>query len=212
MKEQEICSGESEERGNPEKTAEIIDTAEAPETSETADKIEASETAGQPMQTISRSRYILRKLSIFSTVITSVIILSALIILILFILGINPYIVSTGSMEPNIHVGSICFVNGNVAFDSIDKGDVITFMAGDETIVTHRVKEVTYEGLITKGDANNTQDISPVTEKNYIGRVMISIPKIGYILFFLRRKTGRILCITAILTLLLFSLMPEETT
>ena len=152
---------------------------------------------------------LLRKLSFCSSILTCTIIASALIVLILFLNGIRPYIVTTGSMEPNIHIGSVCFVNGNDDIKEIHKDDVITFRAGDKTIVTHRVIDVTSEGLITRGDANNTEDISPVTEKNYIGKVTVSVPKIGHIMFFLRRKTGRILCVTAIIMLLLFSLMPE---
>lgn len=156
------------------------------------------------------SKYILKKLSICSIILTFTIILSAFAVLVLFIFGIRPYIVSTGSMEPNIHVGSICFVNGNTPFDSIRKDDIITFIMGKDTIVTHRVIDITPDGLITKGDANNVDDVSPVRADKYLGKVMISIPKIGYVLLFFRKKAGRILCITAIIMLLLFSLMPED--
>ena len=147
---------------------------------------------------------------IFSSILTLNIIAVAIAIAILFAVGIKPFVVITGSMEPAIHIGSICFVNENVDFESIQTDDVISFRAGKSTMVTHRVIEVTPEGLTTKGDANNTTDVSQVTKENYVGKIVFNIPKAGRMMLFLQNQTGRILVGTLIIVLLLLSLMPDE--
>lgn len=57
--------------------------------------------------------------------------------------NIEPRIVLSGSMEPKIHTGSICFINKKVPYDKIKTGDIIAFKAGKNTMVTHRVISVT---------------------------------------------------------------------
>ena len=66
--------------------------------------------------------------------------------------NIEPRIVLSGSMEPKIHTGSICFINKKVPYDKIKTGDIIAFKAGKNTMVTHRVISVTNAGFETKGD------------------------------------------------------------
>lgn len=48
-------------------------------------------------------------------------------------------------------------------------------------LVTHRVVEANYEesAFITKGDANKTEDPLPVSYKNVVGKVFMSVPYIG---------------------------------
>lgn len=59
-------------------------------------------------------------------------------------------------------------------------GDVITFMMdGDTTPTTHRIVGITEQGFITKGDANNTQDVSSVPVENVLGAVVGHYPKLG---------------------------------
>ena len=72
--------------------------------------------------------------------------------------NIEPRIVLSGSMEPKIHTGSICFINKKVPYDKIKTGDIIAFKAGKNTMVTHRVISVTNAGFETKGDANKVSD------------------------------------------------------
>ncbi len=98
---------------------------------------------------------------------------------VLFCMGIRPFIVVSGSMEPAIHVGSICAVNMNCPYNEIADNDIISFKNGEMT-VTHRAVKVTQNGIVTKGDANNTDDVKPVTMDDYIGKVIFSIPYLGY--------------------------------
>ena len=93
------------------------------------------------------------------------------------IFNIRPLIVISGSMEPAIMTGSLCFVNYNDR--DVDVGDIIAYKAGNIT-VTHRIIDVTSDGYITKGDNNDTADISPVTQEQIKGTYKFSIPNIGY--------------------------------
>lgn len=103
-------------------------------------------------------------------------------LIILKMAGIIPYVVMSGSMEPEIPVGSLCFVNTNVRYESIVKGDIIAFTSDGDFYITHRVAEVTADGFVTKGDGNNQADLWTVREKNYKGKTVVWIPYMGYIL------------------------------
>ena len=129
---------------------------------------------------------------------------------ILFIAKIRPYVVKTGSMEPAIPVHSLCFVNENVTLSSISVGDVISFRAGEDLLVTHRVVEINGGEYTTRGDANNADDASPVTDANYIGKTFCVIPKIGVIPGFLHTTSGKSIACTIVLILLILSSVPVQ--
>ena len=72
--------------------------------------------------------------------------------------GIDAYVVRSGSMEPAIQTGSLCFVNTHTPYDDIKAGDVIAFRIATGDLVTHRAITVTDQGIETKGDNNDTSD------------------------------------------------------
>lgn len=120
----------------------------------------------------------------------------AVVLLALFFLGtrVSPFgyelkVVQSGSMEPAIHVGSVVVI---VPETSYNVGDVITF--GPDTKkqipITHRIAEITDEGFVTKGDANEHPDPKPAKKGEVIGRVAFSVPYIGHIIAFARTKLG----------------------
>ena len=49
----------------------------------------------------------------------------------LYLFGIHPYAVKTGSMEPAIHQGSLCFINERTPLEEVTAGQVIAFKTGD---------------------------------------------------------------------------------
>ena len=59
------------------------------------------------------------------------------------LMGYEIYEVVSGSMEPEIPVGSILYVEETPP-EEIEAGDVIAFMRND-TVVSHRVEENRYE-------------------------------------------------------------------
>ena len=98
------------------------------------------------------------------------------------LMGYQAYTVISGSMEPEIPVGSLVYVE-SVEPREVEEKDVIAFYGGSDSnaIITHRVLEnrVIMGEFITKGDANQEADMNPVEYSDYIGRVEKSIPKIG---------------------------------
>lgn len=101
--------------------------------------------------------------------------------------GIKPFIVMSGSMEPAISTGALCFVHTKAAYDRVQKGDIVAYKISTGTYVTHRVVERTEAGMVTKGDANEAADGSLVTWKNFVGKTLFSIPFGGYIMKYLQQ-------------------------
>lgn len=102
-----------------------------------------------------------------------------------WMMGIRPMIILSGSMQPAIETGSICLVNTKVGYSKIKSEDIITFNLRDVK-VTHRVQKITRDGIITKGDANEVSDLGVVTEKTYYGKVIGSVPYLGFIFQYIR--------------------------
>ena len=95
------------------------------------------------------------------------------------LLGFEAYNVVSGSMEPTIPEGSVIYVE-HTEPSAIVEGDIIAFYK-DGTVVTHRVTDnrVVTGVFITKGDANEKEDISPVQYSELIGRVKYHFPYLG---------------------------------
>lgn len=122
--------------------------------------------------------------------------------------GIEPNIVLSGSMEPEIKTGGIVFTDTKDV--SPEVGDVITYTIKDQQ-VTHRVVSKRDGMYITKGDANDAEDASPVAREQVIGTVSLSIPYLGFIASALTHK-GVVLLVAAlfVLSILLDSLCDSK--
>ncbi len=100
--------------------------------------------------------------------------------------------VLTGSMEPAIKAGSMVVVSKE---DSYKINDIVTF-GGDKSTppTTHRIVEMKLESgesvFITKGDANQSQDLTPIRQNVIIGKVIFTIPFIGKIVGFAKTPIG----------------------
>lgn len=99
--------------------------------------------------------------------------------------------VYTGSMVPAIGVGSVVAIKP-VNPDNLEVGDVICYRFSETTSVTHRIIEVNDEGFITKGDANEDPDQLAVRKEDVIGKVVFTLPLIGYLSSFTRTAVGYI--------------------
>ena len=111
------------------------------------------------------------------------------------VFGGQCFVVVSGSMEPEIPVGSLVYVEG-IAPEDVQVEDVIAFYGGRDAnaIITHRVVEnrIIMGEFITKGDANQTNDMNPVSYHNLIGRVEWSVPQVGMIAQLLTGAEGKI--------------------
>lgn len=144
---------------------------------------------------------LLRVIKVSIDTLMAIIIIVGAIFLVLYIAGIKPFVVQTASMEPAIHVGSVSFINKNIKFEDIKENDVIAFKIQNDKQVTHRAVSINGEEILTKGDANAIVDSAPVTKKNYLGKNIFSIPKVGYAVTKIQTKRGKIVLGTVILML-----------
>jgi len=122
---------------------------------------------------------------------------------------LNPfYVVASGSMIPNLNINDYVIVSHSVPFNSLKVGDIIVFKtygtdnSGQHITIVHRVAEIVTDPINgqkvirTKGDANPDSIPGadyPIFEKNYIGKVVHVIPKLGIITNIFHPPTNYIL-------------------
>lgn len=153
-----------------------------------------------------------RILNILSTVIVIAAVAAAILLAGVRVVGITPYVVTSGSMEPELHVGSAVYVK-KVDPKDLKPGDIITFHIADDLLATHRIVEVLNENghlsFRTKGDANELTDSSPVDENDVEGKVLFNIPYLGGLKSYTDSGTGRIVGICGALILLILVTLSE---
>lgn len=132
-----------------------------------------------------------------------------LIVHIFRLLGFVPYIVVSGSMEPKIHVGSLCIVNTKYKYDDIIEGDIIAYESVNGRLVTHRVIGIEESGFETKGDNNVLSDGITTTIKNFVGKTIFSVPKFGYLFQYIQSAHGKIACITWAVSIFLLNRLED---
>lgn len=105
--------------------------------------------------------------------------------------------VLSGSMEPQIHTGSLIFIKPASEYSV---GDVVTKTTEEKGItITHRIIEKEMiDGkavFVTKGDANNVADNQKVPQETIVGKVFLNIPYLGFAVNFAKTKEGLILIV-----------------
>lgn len=124
--------------------------------------------------------------------------------------GYHIYSVVSGSMEPSIPTGSLVYIK-TMEPEEMVEGDVIAFYGARDqaSIITHRVVEnrVVMGEFVTKGDANQTEDMTPIPYGNYIGKVARTIPGAGTAAELLTSPTGKILAGGVILVAVLLQIL-----
>ena len=113
------------------------------------------------------------------------------------------YVIISQSMEPNIHVQDAIIIKRE---DNLKVGDVCTYISKNPSylgiMITHRITGITTgpdgKKLYTfKGDNNFSADPMPVEEDQIYGKVIMKVPKIGYIQYFLSNAYGWIIAVVA---------------
>ena len=97
------------------------------------------------------------------------------------ILGYSFFRVMTGSMEPDMPVGSLIVVE-ETPMQDLGEGDVISFYSRDPSLMgavnTHRIVDISKDEeaylFQTKGDANNVVDRYITREEDVIGKVVFT--------------------------------------
>lgn len=131
----------------------------------------------------------------------------------------NPfYVVSSGSMIPVLNVGDILIVKDGNTFNSLKVGDVIVFNRpqGGDRVIVHRIIEISdrfgEKVIVTKGDANDgiiPGTDFPIREKDYIGTVAYTVPKVGLVLKYLNPPVNYVI-IAGIIGILLYTNLKKK--
>lgn len=87
-----------------------------------------------------------------------------------FLLGYKPVYVMTGSMEPTLRVNGVVIIK-KAEYDEINIDDIVMYEI-DDKMITHRVVEITDDGIRTKGDNNNVQDAYLLQPENIRGKAV----------------------------------------
>ena len=150
-----------------------------------------------------------------TTLLVAIVVLFAVLLVGVRLVGIQPYTVLSGSMEPIYHVGSLIYVKDIDPFE-LEAGDVITYMLDEDTLSTHRIVEVVPDEndasvirFKTKGDANKVEDGSLVHYKNVVGTPIFTIPYLGYVANYIQNPPGTYIAIVFVILLLLLSFLPD---
>ena len=102
----------------------------------------------------------------------------------------NPfYVVSSGSMYPELAMYDIIVISGHISFDDVKIGDIIVFdrPKDHDRVIVHRVVAVVDDDpktLRTQGDNNQNSIVGtdyPITKEEYIGKVVHVVPQVGFI-------------------------------
>lgn len=134
-------------------------------------------------------------------VLTAAVAVGAAALLVAFVgvrlIGLTPYAVLSGSMEPVYPVGSLLYVQDARPAD-VEVGDAITFALDSGTLVTHEVYQIDAKAqqFYTQGIANINpdgsvvHDAAPVAFDRVVGVPVACIPQLGYLNAFLTGPAG----------------------
>jgi signal peptidase len=140
---------------------------------------------------------------IYSIFIVFIVIVALLLIVSVFPItgNIKFMVVQSESMVPAIKMGSVVMVKpvhstGSGQVSEYKIGDVIAFgpISKTKAPTSHRIYDIkTTNGTITyitKGDANNSPDPGEVKKEDIIGKILFSVPYIGYAINFVKKPVG----------------------
>lgn len=115
--------------------------------------------------------------------------------------------VQSGSMAPTIPVGSLIVVRST---NDYQINDIVSVRGGrnDQEVVTHRIVDIIsgerpkYQ---LKGDANENPDPELVPARRVIGKLIITLPYLGYLIAFAQTPQGFIILLVVPGVILLYS-------
>jgi len=119
----------------------------------------------------------------------------------------NPfYVVASGSMIPELEVYDVLIVQGHEPFEDLEIGDIIVFNRPSDhnRVIVHRVVSITDDDpktLRTQGDANPASIPGtdfPITEEEYIGKVVYTLPQVGYVTQLLKPPINYVIIVVVI--------------
>lgn len=126
--------------------------------------------------------------------------------------GYKPLTILSGSMEPTLSTGGVA-VDEVIPAREARIGDIVTFNDPEDPdrLITHRLKSMRVEGtkayMVTLGDANDSPERWNVGVDAEIGRVVYSIPFLGYVRTWISGQVVRLAMLGVIGALALWMLV-----
>ena len=130
--------------------------------------------------------------------ISYVLILLYILVCVPMIFGYTPLVVLSGSMEPELPVGSIVYYK-SVSEEELQPRDIVVFQTDDQ-FVSHRIVEINDSGIVTKGDANENNDPNLVSYSAVRGVLSsVHIAFVGYFVWFINSYLLPIVLVIALI-------------
>lgn len=121
------------------------------------------------------------------------------------IFGLTNAVVASGSMEPEFSKGDYIIIKEQ---DQYCINDIICFKDGNG-YTTHRIVEIKDGKFITKGDANNANDLNSIEQRFVIGKVVSVWEHFGKVVLFMHSFWGMIILFVLGLVLILIDPLIE---
>ena len=119
--------------------------------------------------------------------------------------GFGVSVVLSGSMEPTLSVNDLVVIR---SAESYQTDDVVVYQSGG-SLTIHRVVRTGNGFVVTRGDANNTED-DPVALDAIKGRMILVIPLVGVAVRFLQTLPGTLIVIALAVFLVNLSWTKEK--
>ena len=122
--------------------------------------------------------------------------------------------VMSGSMSGEFETGDTIIIKNINNEKDLKIGDVVTFKVKKNTLVTHRIVDITKVDdklmYTTKGDANNIEDIEKISISDIEGVYVKKIITIGKIINFMQEPYGMIITFTVPIILIIVIINKEK--
>lgn len=149
-------------------------------------------------------------LRLFSTLLAIVFVTLAVLLVGVRLIGLQPFAVNGGSMEPLYSEGDLLYVR---KLDGSPRpGQAVTYVANAELeVITHRVVSIDEaRGCFTaKGDANPAADPDAINLRNILGEPVKCLPLLGSVSQFLDTGTGKIVSVGMLILMIVLALLPS---
>lgn len=120
--------------------------------------------------------------------------------------GFRIYRVISGSMQPALQIGDVIIIK---KANNYAEKDIITYDNGLTTI-THRIKSINGDEIITEGDANDAPD-KPITKDRILGKYFFRISTFSVFSIMLTGKTVYLIMVLVLFAILLFAISDRVT-
>ena len=123
--------------------------------------------------------------------------------------------VMSGSMSGEFETGDTILIKETKNEADLKIGDVITYRIAKNTLITHRIVNITKIGndlnYTLKGDANNTEDSEKILFSSIEGIYVRKLNLIGKLINFMQKPYGMVIIFTTPIILIFYIIKNEKT-